>query len=113
MNFDKIKSDFPKAWEWLSDWAHPQGKSFTYYLGIGWRSSMGDRDLYEFFDAQEIYIRQNWTITDSEESEKMEFFCAIWEYNVCISGTDDFPTRAAAESSAFEKAFEILENKLK
>ena len=74
---------------------------------------MGDRDLYEFFDAQEIYIRQNWTITDSEESEKMEFFCAIWEYNVCISGTDDFPTRAAAESSAFEKAFEILENKLK
>jgi hypothetical protein len=110
MNFDKIKESYPKAWERLSDWAHPQGKGFTYYPGIGWRSSMNDRDLYDFFDAHGMEIYPYPFLSD---------FGPRVCYKAYIDNVEvakdfrNFPTRAAAESSAFEKAFEILENKLK
>ena len=130
MNFEKIKESYPKAWEKFKESIYKGSEDyphiieqvrtngvFTITLGSRFRTFI-DRDLifgagalYRFFDAQEIYIRQNWTITASEKAEKMEFFCAIWHYGK-FSCTEDFPTRADAESAAFEKAFEILECKL-
>ena len=109
MNFDKIKSDYPKAWERLSDWVHPQGKSFTYYPGIGWRSPMGNRDLYEFFDEFSVVVQMAYHIRPRQNLFKPFIYHSGKEEHIY----DRFETRAAAESAAFEKAFEILENKLK
>ena len=114
MNFDKIKESYPKAWERLSDWAHPQGKGFTYYPGIGWRSSMNDRDLYEFFDAQGIYASVSPKLKSGGKLREFTWYIDMAGSHFASMALNEFHlSRAAAESAAFEKAFEILENKLK
>ena len=89
MNFNLIKEKYPKS-EALID-----------------KCIRTDRDLYDFFDEQGIYIN----IVRWEEAE-------VWAYRIII-GIKEYisfeithPTRTEAEEQAFLKAFEILEDKL-
>ena len=104
MDFNKIKEKYPKAWEkcdnfigctWLELW-HKE----SIYVLSGW--------LFRFFDEQGIFITVefnmffhfNWKFITTPEIDK-------------VGHSDyDYSTRTEAKEKAFEKAFEILENKL-
>lgn len=100
MHWDKIKEKHPKAWELY--------RQSEYY---GWRlylHQQNHRIFFNLFDEQEIYIE----ITYYYENE--------WGYVLFrttgeeeIVSEDTYYTRTEAEEKAFEKAFDILENKLK
>ena len=100
MNWTKIKENYPKAHKLLFD-------KQRIVMDVD-----SDRFLYDFFDEQGIVI--DIAFTPAKESDgKTEFY-----YDFCL---DDFPafesrnhfkTRTEAEIVAFEKAFEILEDKL-
>ena len=96
MNWTQINKKYPKATK----------KAFN------WRSFLKEheRDLYDFFDEQKIFI-------------EISLFCATnfknWCYDIIFSGSlfSDFVethinSRKEAEQQAFEKAFEILERQL-
>ncbi len=104
MNWNKIKEKYPKA---LLSW-------------LGWKygvDSLGDweviasiclgksdtRFLYDFFDEQGIYI--------SLHHLEDEFVYEIEDGKDLNSSGEYESTRTEAETRAFEKAFEILENK--
>lgn len=61
------------------------------------------RDLYDFFDKQKILVTINWYYYEGK---------AYWAYRIFNLRRPDFKTRYEAEISAFEKAFELLEEKL-
>ena len=86
MNWNKIKEKYPKS-EALID-----------------KCIRTDRDLYDFFDEQGIYINA------------YKYSSKWWAYDIMGIGIDEseiqFKTRTEAEEKAFEKAFEILENKI-
>ncbi len=84
MNWDKTKEKCPKS-EALID-----------------KCIRTDRDLYDFFDEQGIYL----TTAHGYKG----FYVIIGELD--WQG-DFYKTRTLAEEKAFEKAFEILEDKLK
>jgi hypothetical protein len=71
------------------------------------------RDLYDFFDTQEIFIAVEiaFAIDNSFNFHIAQHIApatlhTIWNPTV-------YPTRTQAEEAAFTRAFEILENKLK
>lgn len=93
MNWNKIQKKHPKAWGRLISWQ--QGR-FGFIC----------RQLYDFFDEQEIYINillwaghgWSWDIRDDK-------FNILGQHTFCTI------ERNEAEGFAFEKAFEILEAK--
>ena len=98
MNWDKIKEQYLKAWElfWQSD-----------YYGL---QRQNHRIFFDFFDEQGVFIVIDFNFHDDEK---------IWDYSVIdevgynqSEDLSDYKTRTEAEEKAFEKAFEILENKL-
>ena len=103
MNWNKIKEKYPKAEKILQEW-------------LSGRYDWNTRDLYDFFDEQGIYISIMYTYywNSLDESDHYHF---DWEImfdtdDKIISAEVEEPTRTEAETIAFEKAFEILENKL-
>lgn len=116
MNWEKIKKDYPKAWNvfhedrsWLEIYSD---KKLGHYYTDGvhivrmWRT-YNPRNLYDFFDEREIIINLcyygendgfSFDITDSQASGLFE--------------STEYKTRTEAESAAFEKGFEILEERL-
>lgn len=110
-----IKEKYPKAYTLLTkDGAysiHEDGlfewvEEYSYLYPL--------RDLYDFFDENEIIIGIMWTPGGNVlPSEYM-----VFAYDFCIDGLPAFEskgyykTRTEAEEQAFLKAFEILEDKL-
>jgi hypothetical protein len=100
MNWKEIKEKYPTALEKLVKDEFPIA---VYYL----------RDLYDFFDKQNILIE-----ISVRAGESMPFFYEIeyissemiWE---CENDDLKYKTRQEAEQHAFLRAFEILEDKLK
>ena len=100
MNWNKIKEQYPKS-EALID-----------------KCIRTDRDLYDFFDEQGIYIdvQPNLITPDLINKRKLKFSCEVYTnqgeflYEEC--GKTFWDTRTEAEEKAFEKAFEILESKV-
>ena len=111
MNWDKIKEKYPKgltAWlsfrfgvDSLDDWG------MTKDICI---SQIQVRTLYDFFDEQGIWIELTF-----EGEGKFHYDILKDARNYLHIGCDPYSesTRTEAEEKAFEKAFEILETKLK
>ena len=105
MIFDKAK-EYPKAWELFKK--HHVYKEHDYYGYI----ITYMRDLYDFFDDQEVYVSISHTILSGEKVNM------VWGYLVSIKGyfTNNyksvFNSRKDAEYAAFVRAFEILEEQL-
>lgn len=95
MNWKKIKKDYPKSYSELE--------------GIGISGSVWDRSLYDFFDENEMIIIIDYDFHDG---------VFLWKFDITYGcGTmyesaAQYTDRNKAEQAAFEKAFEILENKL-
>ena len=90
MNWNLIKEKYPKS-EALID-----------------KCIRTDRDLYDFFDEQDIIIEIGYF------SEVGEFSYATYKYalpnGVSLDSGYGYKTRTEAEEQAFIKAFEILED---
>ena len=106
MDFEKIKSDYPKAWELFL-----QSKKCEYIKDV--RIIEGvlkahPRDLYDFFDEQGIRIN-----VESGIKVGPIFRCTIFA-SIEMSETyvlEWHNSRTEAETEAFTKAFEILDAK--
>jgi hypothetical protein len=105
MNWQKIKEDCPKVLQKLLDDKNWVMQEHTVCYNHEWDSFVSIRDLYDFFDEQDIVIVINYY------SETGAFIAEIW-----VGGNNEldapFKSRTEAETQAFIKAFEILENKL-
>lgn len=111
MNWNEIQDKYPKSYESYLNWncaKSPDCPSVECYQA-------SDRDLYDFFDEEGIYIE---ILIDRTMEAK---FCySIYTYNKYdeIEWTNKLNqnysdleyTRKKAETRAFLKAFEILEN---
>ena len=89
MNWTKIKKHYPKAWE------ECMKSEYGYTL-----KSSSDRDLYSFFDSENIFI---------ETTHSALGFGMGITYQDRTYVKAGFKTRIEAEDWAFEKCFEILE----
>ena len=94
MNWNNIKEKYPKARELLSKYLSGRAE-----YCFEWNT----RALYDFFDEQGIYI--------SLHHLEDEFVYEIEDGKDLNSSGEYESTRTEAETRAFEKAFEILENK--
>ena len=92
MNWTEIKEKYPKS-EALID-----------------KCIRTDRDLYDFFDEQGICI--GLCVTMHQLKDKTQYYADFCIDNFLAFETENQDTRTEAEEKAFEKAFEILENKL-
>lgn len=111
-NIDKIIKGYPRAWwdfiQWLinnSRWqSHWAIADISFQDGFIWISShkIHFRELYDFFDSVGVRVEALYSNPYSS-----------W-YGI-VNGKSDFhnDTRTEAEYRAFEKAFEIRENKLR
>jgi len=124
MNWENIKTKYPKAWiklekyfaisidqdeEWkfgrlINEWCAADDSIY--------RCAFENRTLYDFFDEQGVLI----TISLYHYSETI----LGWHYEIgdedgfCLDdhSSEIYKSRTEAEEKAFGKAFEILENKL-
>ena len=109
MNWENIKTKYPKAFdkysEWLEDPTEITEYGFLVYIEMNDKHTIvNDRYLYDFFDEQGINI---------SIGAFLGFDYRIYQKaNTLASNKITFDTRTLAEEKAFEKAFEILENKL-
>ena len=115
MNWKEISEKYPKAYfnELLesdiysaSDFyssPKPKGQLLVDYAPI--------RNLYDFFDEQEIWIEIS---ADRINGWMFEMFKLTEDYwSVLFSAKFTYKTRIEAETAAFIKAFELLEEKLR
>jgi len=91
MNYWEIGNKYPRAYKLMLDWI--KGKA-NFVLDFN------TRGLFDFFDEQGIYI-----LIDKNYSTREQIWHSNMDSLIC-------KTRTEAEEKAFEKAFEILENKL-
>jgi len=106
MNWTEIKEKYPKASRLLINYYDIDDSL------IGIRYFVEDylaRNLYDFFDEQGLYI--NILVEDNEYTNSINWLYWIVDSEKRIDDYS-FQTRTEAEEKAFEKAFEILENKL-
>ena len=105
MDWKKIKEKYPKAFNKLKMWSQVP-KSYPL------PDLICDRNLYDFFDDNDIIINV------SHNTFQAMFSNLYPVFNYYIIGTfrnmfpEKFINRRLAEKAAFEKAFEILNNKL-
>jgi len=106
MNWKQINEKYPKANSLFSEWIDKRGLI-----------NFVDRDLYDFFDEQGIFIQSEIEYTrEIDELNNNPHYCIEeWYYDIhdhSLSLASDYPfkSRTEAEQAAFEKAFEILEN---
>ena len=102
INWENIRETCPKAWAMQSEYFKYDDADGTFHT----------RMLYDFFDEHEIII--GITYYAAVEDMTLPYF----EGDFTINGEYDWdydiqkPTRPAAESAAFERAFQILEERL-
>lgn len=107
MNWKKIQEKYPKALKVCVKFFDSLPNEYC-FNAKSWIHEFNDRNLYNFFDDQEIYCRIS-PIFDS----MMTILFAVLVFSVKEDhDLDDFDTRIEAEKAAFKKAFELLEEKL-
>ena len=127
MNWKEISEKYPKGFcelnRWLigcPDFDFDTGDDIYEAFKIQYLTAYEDspwnwRNLYDFFDENEIFIQPMTGITSLETFER-KWMWEIHQKNF-TSETDMMPcvykTRTEAETAAFTKAFEILEIKLR
>ena len=109
MDWTKIKENFPKAhteakkW-WIGEADLSQFEPFELCEGV----NVNFRYLYDFFDEQDIYVEVYPVNID------INFRAMDWSYDISNESIEvyGYKTRTEAETEAFEKAFQILEERL-
>ena len=114
MNWKEIEEKYPKAWELF-------GKRYGIYLDLFWKitddGKLLDTDyesggyfelrhLYDFFDEQDIYV----SVIHNEVTRKFYYDISTKPMRSDINSLVKY-SRTEAESVAFTKAFELLENR--
>ena len=105
MNWTEIKEKYPKASRLLINYYDIDDSL------IGIRYFVEDylaRNLYDFFDSQEIYV----CIEYRYGTASLPRWYWMVKQDNAANEQDSSQTRTEAEEKAFEKAFEILEDKL-
>ena len=124
MNWKEIISKYPEAFFkltcWLNEIEDPTEDDRDLFLNYEWfydnyLIAYDDfpwnlRNLYDFFDENEIYVEIS--VNDYIRTDGI-----VFKYEPILYDTDwvflgEYLTRTEAEEAAFERAFEILENKL-
>ena len=96
MNWEKIQEKYPKAFSYLKETSHYDVKE--------------TRRLYDFFDKNDIFIEIS---IDKVDRWFYDIFGCYDSGNIFkIAENSKYLIRSNAETAAFEKAFEILEQKL-
>ena len=113
MDWKEIKEKYPKALELCSGWLHKKRNIFFDNNINEFSTFMSDarrfhiRDLFDFFDNNDIIISVMYCHHNSIQTNK-GYFCVINQ----TAYTNTRGARRLAKKEAFEKAFEILNNKL-
>ncbi len=110
MNWNKIKEKYPKAQKQFKKWVN---KNVAWYDGFCWDEQYGDfpeRELYDFFDEQGIYIAVDIYYSGGDGLRFLAYNFQVKDMDIDFEVNES--TRTLAEEKAFEKAFEILEDKL-
>ncbi len=117
MNWEKIANNYPLAMEkmmiwfgWKPFWSEIRQKYLSNYDLLQIMLSNGKfhfRDLYYFFDELKIIV-----LIDEIFRWTIQYDLTNGDYNLEDS-TELFDKRIEAEENAFDKAFEILNYKLK
>ena len=133
MNWRKIQKKYSKAFAFLirkeMDGSEPSNIIIEFYddeyfrysctikgIDNGGHGDMFTRQLYDFFDENGIPITINadyygsmeyHPLTYSEDKADIYYWLNV---NFAYEDNIEYKTRVEAESAAFEKAFEILEN---
>lgn len=120
MNWQEIKEKYPNAsklYQNFGGWSHED--KIKAYL----KDEVLRRDLYDFFDEQNIFINVSqeyqYTREVDEDGRNSHYVPDGWDWDIhdrayyLATSKALSKSRKEAEQQAFLKAFEILENKLK
>ena len=99
MDYGKIRHDYPTAWQNFRDYSES-------VKSVKSDANCMVRSLYDFFDSKEIRIVI--TYDDTNVSWDATYYC-----DRQVEPDRWFPNRVLAEEHAFNRAFEILDDKLK
>ena len=106
MDWIRIEKKFPKGYELVKEWLGDEGIECI-------------RDLYDFFDEQRLHIcitkdpqARNYWQTYIWDCTAEEYKDSFYHWIKDGQGFPVFSTRTEAEEQAFEKAFQILEERL-
>ena len=107
----KINKKYPKAEYKCELWAHDNVKTSTIPPTM---KEINNRELFDFFDEQKLFIRID-NGMDMGGNSIFDEWCYVVQsiYNDIWTDNKYYKTRKQAEQVAFERAFEILESKLK
>ena len=95
MNWREIQKKYPKAFDILIDWRM--------------LSTVGMRDLYDFFDGEGIYVSIECSGGCGEY--RIDYEWVDYDKGDELVKSDWMLNRKIAEEAAFLKAFEILEQR--
>lgn len=127
---DRIQSNYPKAFSHLEDFLYERMSTdkvgmqeiekLEKQFGDGKKASarillaMGERFLYEYFDPQKIYVFVSASRIVGEFDTDWEGTEVAWHTTIPgeMGESDIYKTRQEAETAAFTRAFQILEEKL-
>ena len=101
MNWEEIRKKNPKAVNKMENWLNETKHHFV--------KKGQERLLYDFFDENDIFVEIS---IDKVDGWFYDIFGCYNDGNTfTIAENSKYLTRPKAETAAFEKAFEILENK--
>ena len=112
MNWIEIKEKYPRAFNNWFEYEFNKAKGYKqrHFFSDRLRSKYSElRNLYDFFDDNNIMIEVYMTMWSKTEWESDIYF----DEHQFPSIVEKHISRTECESAAFTKAFELLESKLK
>ena len=113
LNHKTLSQMYTKAYKVFLQWLHDK-KKHDYDFDVDYINNLNGsylkyhmRDLYDFFDDQDIHIEVYKTHYLDEESASMK-----WSFDCGSVMSKGYDTRLFAEWAAFKTAFKELEKKL-
>ena len=113
LNHKTLSEMYTKAYRVFLQWLHDK-KKHDYDFDVDYINNLNGsylkyhmRDLYDFFDDQDIHIEVYKTHYLDEESASMK-----WSFDCGSVMSKGYDTRLFAEWAAFKTAFKELEKKL-
>lgn len=115
MNWIEIKQKFPKAFDVFKS-KYPDGRNISAEKlahSLDYAGGYNLRNLYDFFDENEIIIEIRYSVFIFEKRRNdFDFLIYIKDLKDCQSIGERVNFRKEAETAAFEKSFEILEKSI-
>lgn len=106
MNWKQINKDYPKAFKKFVKWLDCDSSDMLKFEMM--MILKNERDLYDFFDEQKVYI--NVFITEHPDKGNTYWDWELFVDGECLGSSEvEEPTRKEAETAAFNEAFNQLE----